>query len=176
MMPTIGAEINWKMSWVDHDQPIDLILDNAGGHGTRQAINEYTRQLREQYNVILRFQPPCSGIKCPGSGHLDELAVSCQMQALEQEKDAEALARTVKEAYDNLPPEMITKVFDHLPIVWESILVSNGDNVNSRREGVISTLLLLWKDDSFAPRKNMREVGCLSRNVRSKFCLDFLSP
>ncbi len=61
---------------------------------------------------------------------MDELAVSCQMQALEQEKDVEALARTVKEAYDNLPPEMITKVFDHLPIVWELILVSNGDNVN----------------------------------------------
>ena len=71
-----------------------------------------------------------SRIECPGSGHLDELAVSCQMQALEQEKDAEALARTVKEAYDNLPPEMITKVFDHLPIVWELILVSNGDNIS----------------------------------------------
>jgi hypothetical protein len=40
------------------------------------------------------------------------------------------LARTVKEAYNNLPPEIITKVFDCLPIVWELILVSNGDNIS----------------------------------------------
>jgi hypothetical protein len=54
--------------------------------------------------------------------------VECRHQ--NRRRDAEALTRTVKEAYDNLPLETITKVFDHLLIVWEIVLVSNRDNVN----------------------------------------------
>jgi hypothetical protein len=94
MMPTIGAEIHQKMPWVHCDQPIYLILNNAGGHGTRQAIDEYTRQLREQHNMILRFQPPCS----PELNALDlgiwmslQSAVECSHQ--NRRRDAETLAR-----------------------------------------------------------------------------------
>jgi hypothetical protein len=81
--------------------------------------------------VILRFQPPCS----PELNALDlgiwmslQSAVKCRHR--NRRRDAEALTRTVKEAYNNLPLEMITKVFDRLPIVWEIILASNGDHVN----------------------------------------------
>ncbi len=130
-MPAIRAEIRQKMPWIPRDQPIYLILDNAGGHGTRQAINEYTRQLRDQHDVILKFQPPCS----PELNALDlgiwmSLQSAVERRHRNRRRDAEALARTVKEAYDNLPPETITKVFDHLPIVWELIQASNGDNIN----------------------------------------------
>jgi len=37
-MPAIGAEIRQKMPWIPRDQPIYLILDNAGGHGTRKQL------------------------------------------------------------------------------------------------------------------------------------------
>jgi hypothetical protein len=107
-----------------------LILKNAGGYGTRQAVDEYTRQLREQHNMILRFQPPHSpelNALYLGIWMSMQAAVECRHQ--NRRRDTETLARTVKEAYD-LPPEMITKVFDHLPIIWELILASNRDNVN----------------------------------------------
>ncbi len=93
-MPAIGAEIRQKMPWIPPDQPIYLILDNAGGHGTRQAINEYTRQLRDQHNVILKYSATAlSRIECPGSGHLDEPAVSCRTQTLEQEKRCRSFSK-----------------------------------------------------------------------------------
>jgi hypothetical protein len=41
-IPTIGAEIHQKMPWVPQEQPIYLIMDNAGGHGRREAVDQYT--------------------------------------------------------------------------------------------------------------------------------------
>ncbi len=35
-------------------------MDNAGGHGTREAAGQYTRALRNQFNVIIKQQPVCS--------------------------------------------------------------------------------------------------------------------
>ncbi len=97
MMPTIRAEILQKMPWVDCDQPIYPILDNTGGHGTRKEIDGYTKQLREQHNVILRFQPPHS----PELNALD-LGIWMSLQSFvkcrhrNRRRDAEALARTGK--------------------------------------------------------------------------------
>jgi hypothetical protein len=56
-MPTIDAQIRQQMPWIPQETPIHLILDNAGGHGTRAAIEEYTRWLRNDQNVIIKFQP-----------------------------------------------------------------------------------------------------------------------
>jgi len=39
----IAAEIREKMPWIAADQPIYLVMDNAGGHGTGEAREEYTR-------------------------------------------------------------------------------------------------------------------------------------
>jgi hypothetical protein len=50
-LPPVGAEIHQKMPWVPREQPIYLVMDNAGGHGTWQARVEYTRRLREDYNI-----------------------------------------------------------------------------------------------------------------------------
>jgi hypothetical protein len=35
-------------------------MDNAGGHGTREAVGQYTRALRNEYTVIIKQQPVCS--------------------------------------------------------------------------------------------------------------------
>ncbi len=66
-MPTIGAEIHHRMPWVPLQEPIYLVLDNAGGHWTRGAVDQYTRALRNQFNVIIKQQPACS----PGLNALD---------------------------------------------------------------------------------------------------------
>ena len=51
MMPTIGAGIRQKMSWVPAEETIYLVMDNAGGHGTETTIDKYTADLIEQFNV-----------------------------------------------------------------------------------------------------------------------------
>jgi hypothetical protein len=48
------------MPWIPMEMPIYLILDNAGDHGTRAAREEYTRRLRNEYNIKIKFQPACS--------------------------------------------------------------------------------------------------------------------
>ncbi len=35
-------------------------MDNPGGHGTRDAIDQYTQQLQRDYNVIIIFQSASS--------------------------------------------------------------------------------------------------------------------
>jgi hypothetical protein len=59
-MLTIGTQICQRMPWVPIKTPIYLVLDNAGGHETVAAREEYTRRLRKEHNVIVKFQPACS--------------------------------------------------------------------------------------------------------------------
>jgi hypothetical protein len=51
-IPTVGAEIRRSMHWIPPEQEIYLVMDNAGGHGTEEAVDEYTRILNEEYNII----------------------------------------------------------------------------------------------------------------------------
>jgi hypothetical protein len=45
------------MNALDPDQmSIPFVLDNAEGHGTRAAIEEYTRWLRNKHNIFIKFQ------------------------------------------------------------------------------------------------------------------------
>ena len=110
-MPTIGAQIRQQMPWIPMQTPIYLILDNAGGHGTIAARNEYTRRLRNEYNIVIKFQPPCS----PEVNALD-LGVWMSVQAAVEERhrdrrrDPDGLAETVQEAWNNLPIETVQRV------------------------------------------------------------------
>ncbi len=36
------------------------VLDNTGGHGTRAVIEEYKRRVRQEKNIIIKFQPASS--------------------------------------------------------------------------------------------------------------------
>ena len=40
--------------------PINLFMDNAGGHSTKAVKQEYTEILKEEYNIIVEWQPPSS--------------------------------------------------------------------------------------------------------------------
>ncbi len=59
-MLTIGPKIRQKMPWEPQKQPIYLIMDNAGGYGTREAVDQYTKTLWLQFNIIIKQQPACS--------------------------------------------------------------------------------------------------------------------
>jgi hypothetical protein len=52
-VPLIAAEMREKMPWVPPTEPIYLVMDNAGGHGTQEAIEEYTRRALVEFNVVI---------------------------------------------------------------------------------------------------------------------------
>jgi hypothetical protein len=58
-LPPIATEIHEKMPWVPREQPIYLVMDNTGGHGTRAAREEYTMRLRDEFKIIILQQSAC---------------------------------------------------------------------------------------------------------------------
>jgi hypothetical protein len=58
-LPPIATEIHEKMPWVPREQPIYLVMDNTGGHGTRAAREEYTMRLRDEFKIIVLQQSAC---------------------------------------------------------------------------------------------------------------------
>ena len=136
VMPELGASIRQSMIHVPRDQPIFLQMDNAGGHGTQEAIDEYTRLLRTQFNIIVKFQPARS----PELNALDNgLWMSLQSHVEKKHRDrtttSAAIAISVQEAWDHLPSDTISNVFDRLPTVHRLIIDDHGGNelVQERR-------------------------------------------
>jgi hypothetical protein len=112
-MPTIGTQIRQQMPWIPMQTPIYLILDNAGGHGTIAARNEYTRRLRNEYNVVIKFQLPRSPeVNALDLGIWMSLQSAVERRHRDRRRDIDALSRTVNEAWNDLPAETIQKVFD----------------------------------------------------------------
>ncbi len=56
VLPEIAAEMHQQLHWVPHDGPIFLVIDNAGGHGMQEARDEYTRRLRDNFNIVIMQQ------------------------------------------------------------------------------------------------------------------------
>jgi hypothetical protein len=75
-MPIVGAKIRRKMPWVPQGTTINLIMDNAGGHGMQEAIDEYTAGLQREFNIRIKHQAPRS----PETNALD-LGIWCSIQS-----------------------------------------------------------------------------------------------
>mgnify|MGYP000882679860 CR=1 FL=1 len=100
---------------------------------------EYTNKLLEDNNIQIIQQSPCS----PEVNALDLgvwMSVQSHVEKIHRTRtrDPDALAATVHNAWDQLPPSIITKIFNRIPIVLQIILETNGDNdlVETRR-GII---------------------------------------
>jgi hypothetical protein len=119
------------MPWIPRETPIHLILDNAGGHGTRAAIEEYTRRLRNDHNVIIKFQPARSPeVNALDLGIWMSLQSAVERKHRNRRRDIDALATTVQEAWRDLPADTIQRVFNRIPVVYQLIVESGGDNIN----------------------------------------------
>ena len=59
-MDRVGKVMRDKYFWVSSDEIIYLILDNAGGHGTDNAISAYTKNMLDTYNIESIHQVPRS--------------------------------------------------------------------------------------------------------------------
>jgi hypothetical protein len=117
-MPIIGAKIRRKMPFIPQDTTIDLIMDNAGGHGTQEAIDEYTVRLQREFNIRIKHQAPWS----PETNALD-LGIWCSIQSAveklhrNRQRGPDTLAASVRDAWENLPSDKILRVFNRILVV-----------------------------------------------------------
>jgi hypothetical protein len=109
--------------WIPPQDRVYLVMDNAGGHGTREAREECTRWLLEEFNVEIIQQ----SARSPEVNALDlgiwmsvQSAVECRHQ--EWWRDPDGLAISVQEAWQHLPEDTIHRVFERIPIVLHLIL------------------------------------------------------
>jgi len=56
----VGEAIRSAFYWIPVNVKCYLYMDNAGGHGTEDAINEYTKILETKYNIEIVHQVPRS--------------------------------------------------------------------------------------------------------------------
>ena len=129
-MVRVGGAIREAYNWIDLADPCYLVMDNAGGHGTKDCINEYTQMLLTDFNIIVIFQIPRS----PYTNVLD-LGVWMSLQAEVERKHflkrstTMALTNTVMDTWTSTNlNEMLAKVFGRLKIVLCNILRGNGGN------------------------------------------------
>jgi len=52
-MDRVGMAIRKSFHWVPPEKDCYLVMDNAGGNGTTQAILEYTDHLHTKYNILI---------------------------------------------------------------------------------------------------------------------------
>ena len=111
-------------------QPCWLVMDNAGGHGTKDCIIEYRSNLLTTYNIEIIFQIPRS----PFTNVLD-LGVWMSLQSIVERKHflkrstTLALTNTVMETWNSSDlNDMLHKVFNRLKVVLCNILRDNGGN------------------------------------------------
>ena len=70
---TSAREVFW---WVDISERMYIVMDNAGGHGSKEAIEDYRSMLLNRFNIQIIFQTPCSLFL-----NLLDLGVWCSLQA-----------------------------------------------------------------------------------------------
>ena len=49
-----------KYHWIHIEDPLYLNVDNAGGHGSNDAVSKYTEMLLKDFNINIIHQVPRS--------------------------------------------------------------------------------------------------------------------
>jgi hypothetical protein len=125
----VGTSIRASMHWIHPDEPITLFMDNAGGHGTNLAKEEYVRILSKKYKILVEWQIPNS----PDTNILDlgfwatHQAIVERMHRLKR-MDADSLARTVIDAFRLVDRDKISRIYDRWEYVLELIVQGEGTN------------------------------------------------
>ena len=130
-MNSIGQDIRAAYDWVPQQQPIYLVIDNAGGHGKKECIAAYTQLLKDDYNVIIKHQEPRS----PETNLLD-LGIWNSMQSYVEKQhrhrrndNTQALVNTCNKIWTHYDSTTIfEKVYQRWLKVLNIIISDNGDN------------------------------------------------
>ena len=129
-MTRVGIAIRASYQWVPITKICYLVIDNAGGHGTNEAIHSYTKSLKDEYKIQIIFQVPRS----PYTNVLD-LGVWMSLQAAVERQhylkrcNANALVNSVMKTWtEGHLNHSIVKVFKRLKPVLCNILEAKGGN------------------------------------------------
>jgi hypothetical protein len=135
-MNPIGEAIRAKYDFLPHSQEIYLVMDNAGGHGTRDTIDHYVADLLETHNVRTIWQEP----RGPELNLLDLGAWMSLQSAVEKhfrgtQNDQEALARKIEETWNVYDSTVFRRIYDRWVLALDLIIADGGDNrlVNEHR-------------------------------------------
>ena len=130
VMTRVGTAIRSSYHWIPITQKCYLVMDNAGGHGTNEAITSYSKTLLDDFNIEIIFQIPRS----PYTNVLD-LGVWMSLQAAVERQhylkrcNSTALVNSVMKTWnEGHLNHSITKVFNRLKPVLCNILEANGGN------------------------------------------------
>ena len=130
IMPKVGQAIRDAFFWVAEDHYVYLVLDSAGGHGTKEAIAKYKQQMYDDYKIILVHQIPQS----PETNVLD-LGIWMSLQSAVEKchrlmrGDKQALDASVMKVWKDVAnEEAFTKVFDRLNVNYAAIKKFGGKN------------------------------------------------
>ncbi len=154
IMPMIADKMREAFKWVPETEKVFLVMDNAGGHGTKEAIKQYIEILRQR-RIEVVWQVPRS----PETNMLDlgvwmsiQTAV-CKVQQNRRCKH-DVLAKSVEDAWSNyLNEEAFKNVWGRLRVVLVFIVEGGGSNdeVESRRGKLFRDATIADKADDPPP-------------------------
>ena len=124
---------------------IYLVMDNTGGNRENKTMLEYSEYLSDNYNILVHHQVPRS----PKTNMLDLSAwmtVQSKVQKYHRRnvKFQDALARSVKKAWQNVEEYKLTRILEWFLKVLDIIIQYQGENnlIESNRvlKGVLETM------------------------------------
>ena len=129
----LGPALRKAYHWVELHDPIHLIMDNAGGHGTNDCIDEYVSKLQTDFNIAVVWQVPRS----PETNLLD-LGIWRSLQSFIERahrgkrSSPNALAKTARQVWkEDFGGEVFSKVYERWQKVLQIIVDGDGENVNT---------------------------------------------
>ena len=131
VMKKLGKAIRDAFEWIPREKICNLFMDNSGGHGSNEAADQYTKYLKETWNIEIVHQISRS----PYTNLLD-LGVWCSLQSqVEKEHflkrtDVPSLVTSVEAAWNNgaLDDVIAGRVWGRLRNVLVLIKEASGKN------------------------------------------------
>ena len=125
----IGDAIRKSIHWVDAEEPIYLLMDNAGRHGSNVTKKEYVALLKDKYNVLVEWQVANS----PKLNMLDRgawMAVQSKVEELHKNLTMQngILAESVQSAFVNLSQNVLSNIYERWEKVFSIIMKASDDN------------------------------------------------
>ena len=136
-MVRVGEKLRLKFHWIKMHYPIYLVMDNAGGHGDKETVEEYTNMLKERYNIVVIYQTPRS----PYTNVLDLGFWTALQSKVEKchygrRGNTDSLVASVQETWTSAEMHyQLMRIFDRLKKVLVLIIEGNGgsDEVEKKR-------------------------------------------
>jgi hypothetical protein len=152
-MPRVGAALCEQFHWVPPNETVYLCMDNAGGHGTNDAKQQYINLLKA-FKIEVIWQVSRS----PETNMLDLgvwMSIESAVMKVHYGRRChhDALAKSVEDAWNGyLSQEAFSNVYKRLRVVLVCIVDDNGGNrlVESKRGKLFrdATIIDLTDEDN----------------------------